>query len=45
MGRSNLTFEEWMELDNKYIREMSFWTDLKIIVKTPLAILRGDGAY
>jgi len=44
-GRSNLSFEEWMELDNKYIREMSFWTDVKILVKTPLAVLRGEGAY
>lgn len=45
MGRSNLTFQEWMELDRKYLREMSIWTDLKILVKTPLAVLKGDGAY
>jgi lipopolysaccharide/colanic/teichoic acid biosynthesis glycosyltransferase len=45
MGRSNLSFDEWMELDHKYIREMSFWTDLRIIVLTPFAVLRGDGAY
>jgi lipopolysaccharide/colanic/teichoic acid biosynthesis glycosyltransferase len=44
-GRSNLTFDEWMELDNKYIREMSFWTDVKILAQTPLAVLRGEGAY
>lgn len=45
MGRSRLSFEEWMDLDHRYLREMSFWTDLKILLKTPLAILRGDGAY
>ncbi|MFW5697829.1 MAG: sugar transferase [Fimbriimonadaceae bacterium] len=45
MGRSDLTFEEWMELDNRYLKEMGVWTDLKILAKTPMAILRGDGAY
>lgn len=46
MGRSNLTFEEWMALDNRYIDEMSLWTDLKIIAKTPKAILfPGESAY
>jgi len=44
-GRSNLSFEEWMELDNKYIQEMSFWTDVKILVQTPMAVIRGEGAY
>ncbi len=45
MGRSDLTFEEWMELDHRYLNEMSVWVDLKILLKTPLAVLRGDGAY
>lgn len=45
MGRSDLTFEEWMELDHRYLQEMSVWVDLKILLKTPLAVLRGDGAY
>lgn len=45
MGRSNLSFREWMELDHRYLREMGLWTDLKILVKTPLAVLRGEGAY
>ena len=45
MGRSDLTFEEWVELDRRYVREMSFWTDLVILVKTPAAVLRGSGAY
>ena len=45
MGRSDLDFDEWMELDNRYVDEMSFWTDLKILVKTPIVVLRGEGAY
>ena len=45
MGRSDLEFDEWMKLDNRYVDEMSFWTDLKILAKTPLAVLRGRGAY
>ncbi len=45
MGRSDLDFDEWMELDNRYVDEMTFWTDLKILAKTPLAVLRGEGAY
>lgn len=45
MGRSDLTFSEWMELDHRYLREMGLWTDLKILLKTPLAVLKGDGAY
>ena len=45
MGRSNLSFAEWMELDHRYLREMGLWTDFKILVKTPVAVLKGDGAY
>jgi len=44
-GRSRLTFEEWMKLDHKYMEEMNIWTDLKIIAKTPICVLKGDGAY
>jgi lipopolysaccharide/colanic/teichoic acid biosynthesis glycosyltransferase len=44
-GRSNLSFEKWMELDCKYINERSLWTDLKIILKTVPAVLLGRGAF
>jgi exopolysaccharide biosynthesis polyprenyl glycosylphosphotransferase len=44
-GRSDTTFEEWLELDLFYIEHMSFWLDLKILLKTPTAVLRGEGAY
>ena len=43
-GRNNISFEEWMEMDIRYIRERSLWTDLKIILKTIPAVLSGDGA-
>jgi exopolysaccharide biosynthesis polyprenyl glycosylphosphotransferase len=43
-GRSNISFERWVELDLLYIETMSFFTDLKILVQTIPAVLRGDGA-
>lgn len=43
-GRNNISFEEWVELDLKYIRERSLWTDIKIIFMTIPAVLSGDGA-
>jgi lipopolysaccharide/colanic/teichoic acid biosynthesis glycosyltransferase len=45
MGRSDLTFDEWMDLDHQYLKEMSLMTDLKIIAKTPKAVLTCRGAY
>ena len=44
-GRSNITFDEWVELDIKYIQEQSLWTDIKLLFKTIGAVLRKDGAY
>lgn len=43
-GRNNIGFEEWVELDLKYIKERGIWTDIKIILKTVLAVLKMDGA-
>lgn len=43
-GRNNIGFVEWVELDLKYIRERSFLTDLKIILKTFGAVFTMDGA-
>ncbi|MFT5467078.1 MAG: exopolysaccharide biosynthesis polyprenyl glycosylphosphotransferase [Verrucomicrobiales bacterium] len=44
-GRSNLSFEESMELDLGYIDNWSLWLDFKILCKTGLAVVRGTGAY
>jgi exopolysaccharide biosynthesis polyprenyl glycosylphosphotransferase len=43
-GRSRLPFERWMELDMEYIDKWSLWLDLKILMKTVPAVLRGSGA-
>jgi lipopolysaccharide/colanic/teichoic acid biosynthesis glycosyltransferase len=44
-GRSNLSFERWMELDLIYIQRRSFWLDMMILARALPAVLRGDGAY
>lgn len=41
--RNGLTFAEWVEEDLEYILHASFWTDVKLFLKTPLAMLRGEG--
>ncbi len=43
-GRSNVSFEEWMDMDIQYIKDRSTWTDTKIIFKTIKAVLKRDGA-
>lgn len=43
-GRSNVSFEEWMALDLKYIDEWSLAGDLVILARTVPAVLRGSGA-
>ena len=37
-------FDEWVELDLKYIQEQSVKTDLKILLRTVVTVLRRDGA-
>ncbi|MCD7884094.1 MAG: sugar transferase [Lachnospiraceae bacterium] len=44
-GRNDIEFDEWIEMDLKYIKEASLWTDIKIILMTVKAVLLGDGAY
>ncbi len=44
-GRSEISFDKWMEFDLKYIDNWSLWFDLKILLKTIPAILSGRGAY
>jgi exopolysaccharide biosynthesis polyprenyl glycosylphosphotransferase len=43
-GRSNVSFERWMELDMQYIDTWSLWLDVKILFKTIPVVLRGTGA-
>jgi lipopolysaccharide/colanic/teichoic acid biosynthesis glycosyltransferase len=44
-GRSSTSFDEMVRLDLQYARTWSLWMDLKIILKTPLVLLLGRGAY
>jgi exopolysaccharide biosynthesis polyprenyl glycosylphosphotransferase len=44
-GRSDLTFEERLALERDYLDNLSLLTDLAILLRTPRAIIRGDGAY
>jgi exopolysaccharide biosynthesis polyprenyl glycosylphosphotransferase len=43
-GRNELTFEEWMILDRKYIDNWSVWLDVKILLMTIPVVLLGKGA-
>ena len=43
-NRNELTFDEWMELDLKYIQDRNFWLDWKLIFQTIWAVLRMYGA-
>jgi exopolysaccharide biosynthesis polyprenyl glycosylphosphotransferase len=43
-GRSNTTFNKWMEMDMEYIDNWSLWLDLKILARTIPAVLKGSGA-
>jgi lipopolysaccharide/colanic/teichoic acid biosynthesis glycosyltransferase len=44
-GRSDVSFEHWMELDNRYVDTWTPLGDLLIVVKTIPAVLRKDGAH
>ena len=44
-GRSRVKFDEMVRLDLKYAEAWSPWLDVKILLRTPLAVLKGEGAY
>jgi len=44
-GRSRVTFDEMVRLDLRYARSCSFWADIRILLRTPLAVVFGDGAH
>ncbi|MGO9840508.1 MAG: sugar transferase, partial [Candidatus Acidiferrales bacterium] len=44
-GRSRTQFDEMVRLDLKYARGWSLWLDLKILARTPAAVVSGDGAH
>jgi exopolysaccharide biosynthesis WecB/TagA/CpsF family protein len=44
-GRSNIRFKQQVELDQLYISQRSFWTDLKLLISTIPAVITARGAY
>ncbi len=44
-GRSNTTYDERITLDMQYISKWSLLLDIKILLRTIPAVLKGDGAY
>jgi lipopolysaccharide/colanic/teichoic acid biosynthesis glycosyltransferase len=44
-GRSQTTFDEMVRLDLRYARTPCVWTDLKILLATPRAVISGKGAH
>jgi lipopolysaccharide/colanic/teichoic acid biosynthesis glycosyltransferase len=44
-GRSDVSFDDWMYLDNLYVDSWTPLADLAIIAKTIPAVLRKDGAH
>ncbi|MBQ6381331.1 MAG: sugar transferase [Clostridia bacterium] len=42
-NRNDIPFEEWVEMDLNYIENRTAWGDLKIIFKTPFAMLSATG--
>lgn len=44
-GRGDLTFEERLAMERDYLDNLSIAGDLAILLRTPRAIVRGEGAY
>jgi lipopolysaccharide/colanic/teichoic acid biosynthesis glycosyltransferase len=44
-GRSKTTFDDMVRLDLRYVKQWSFWLDIKILLRTPQAVFSGEGAY
>jgi lipopolysaccharide/colanic/teichoic acid biosynthesis glycosyltransferase len=42
-GRNNVSWEDKFALDAWYVDHWSFWLDLKILLLTPLKVLRREG--
>jgi lipopolysaccharide/colanic/teichoic acid biosynthesis glycosyltransferase len=44
-GRNDTGYGERVRLDRDYARNWSFLSDLRVLLRTPSAVLRRDGAY
>ena len=43
-GRSDVSFAEWMRMDQEYVDRWSLWTDVRLLLATVPAVLRRKGA-
>jgi lipopolysaccharide/colanic/teichoic acid biosynthesis glycosyltransferase len=43
-GRSRVKFDEMVRMDIAYSRKWSLWMDIKILLRTPRAVVSGNGA-
>jgi exopolysaccharide biosynthesis polyprenyl glycosylphosphotransferase len=43
-GRSRTTFDDMVRLDLRYAKDCTAWTDIKILLATPKAVISGKGA-
>ena len=44
-GRNNIVLHDRFKMDAKYVKEMNFLIDLKILLKTPFVVITRKGAY
>jgi lipopolysaccharide/colanic/teichoic acid biosynthesis glycosyltransferase len=44
-GRSDVDFLRWVDMDLEYIRTWTLRLDLRLLIRTIPAVIRGDGAY
>ncbi len=44
-GRSEIPFEQQVEMDLEYIRTQSFWNDMILLLKTLPAVIKAKGAF
>ena len=44
-GRADTSFEQQLELDKNYIKNQSWWLDIKILFATIPCVILGKGAY
>jgi lipopolysaccharide/colanic/teichoic acid biosynthesis glycosyltransferase len=45
LSRSSVQFDEMVRLDLRYASTWTPWLDIKILLQTPMAVIKGSGAY
>jgi lipopolysaccharide/colanic/teichoic acid biosynthesis glycosyltransferase len=44
-GRGGLSFEERLALERDYLDNLTVTGDISILIRTPRAVVRGEGAF